>query len=413
MKSKNIVILGGGVGGIVAANELRRKLPLSYGITIVEKEKEHFFAASFMWVMNGDRTMDEVRKPFRNLIRKGIDVVHGTVREIDPHNNKVVTNDGELSYDYLIVALGAELVIGSIPGLAESAYTFYSLEGADRLNRALREFNGGIIAIVVSSLPYKCPGALPEGAMLIADYFKKHKTENHVDIQLFTPESQPMPVAGPLLGDSLRMLLEKKGISYHPKHKLTSVDYNRKTLVFEENEPVKYDMLIAIPPHQAPQLLRKAGLANDAGWVPVDRTTLKTKFENIYAIGDVTSINIPGRWDPNIPLLLPKAGVFAHFHAEVVAHQIINAINGEASKRGFTGGGYCMIESGGGRAGFASGEFYAEPSPRLRLGNVSRIWHWGKILFEKWWLSSLGIRKRLLGLIIKIGGTVLRIPVGF
>lgn len=412
MKTKNIIILGGGVGGIVAANELRRKLPLSHRITIVEKEKAHSFAASFMWVMNGDRTIDQVRKPVGNLIRKGIDVVYDTVLEIDPHNNKVVTNNGELTYDYLIVALGAELAFDRIPGLAEGAHTFYSLEGAERLNRALREFKGGVIPIVVSSLPYKCPGAPPEGALLLADYFKKHKTENHADIRIYTPESQPMPVAGSLLGDSIRMLLEEKGISYHPKHKLKSVDYNKKTLVFEENEPAKYDMLIAIPPHQAPQLLRTSGLANDAGWVPVDRTILKTKFENIYAIGDVTSINIPGRWDLNIPLLLPKAGVFAHFHAEVVAHQIINAINGGASKRGFTGGGYCMIESGGGRAGFASGEFYAEPSPRLRLGNVSRIWHWGKILFEKWWLSSFGIKKRLLGLIIKIGGAVLRIPVG-
>ena len=412
MNSKKIVILGGGVGGIVAANELRRKLDQSHRITIVEKEKEHSFAASFIWVMNGDRAIGQVRKPLRSLIRKGVNVVFGTVQEIDHQNKRVITNDGELSYDYLIVALGAELAIDSIPGLAEGAHSFYSLEEADRLNRALGEFNGGSIAIVVSSLPYKCPGAPPEAAMLIADYFKKHKTDKQVDIQIYTPESQPMPVAGPLLGNSIKMMLEEKGISYHPKHKLKSVDNKSKKIIFEEKEPVRYDMLIAIPPHKPPQLLSKSKMANDAGWVPVDRATLKTKFEDIYAIGDVTSISIPGRWDPNIPMLLPKAGVFAHFHAEVVAHQIITHINGGASKNGFTGSGYCMIESGGGRAGFASGEFYAEPAPSLKLGNVSRIWHWGKIMFEKWWLSSFGIKKSLLGLIIKIGGAVLRIPAG-
>ncbi len=412
MKSKNILILGGGIGGIVAANELRRKLPASHKITIVEKEKDHSFAASFMWVMNGDRSIDKVTRPVKGLLRKGIDVVHGTVLEIVPDKMKVITKDNELSYDYLIIALGAELVFDRIPGLAEGAHTFYTLEGAERLNRALRDFKGGIISIVVSSLPYKCPGAPPEGAMLIADFFKKYKTENLVDIKILTPESQPMPVAGPLLGDSIRMMLQERGIAYHPKHKLKSVNYKVKTLVFEENEPVKYDMLIAIPPHQAAQLLRKSGLTNDAGWVPVDRATLKTKFENIFAIGDVTSISIPGRWDPNIPMMLPKAGVFAHFHGEVAAQQIFNAINGETSKGGFTGNGYCMIESGGGRAGFASGDFYAEPSPRLRLGNISRIWHWGKILFEKWWLSSFGIKKRFFALIIKIGGAILRVPAG-
>jgi sulfide:quinone oxidoreductase len=315
-----------------------------------------------------------------------------------------------LDYDYLVIALGADLKPDAIPGLRQGAYTFYTLEGTVALRDALRAFKGGTVAVVVSAMPYKCPGAPHEAAMLLTDFFRRRHLPAQVHI--FTPEPQPLPVAGPQLGEMVRQMLESKGVNFHPKHKLTAVDGQNRKLSFEGKEPFDYDLLIAIPPHGAPALLRQAGLTNEAGWVPVDRNTLAAKFDHVYALGDVTAISIPGRWQSEIPLALPKAGVFAHDQALVVARRIAAEINGQKINQTFCGSGYCMLEVGGGLAGFASGDFFAEP-PKVQLHRMGKVWHLGKVLMEKWWLSPPGLKQRLLQLVLELGSKILKIPASF
>lgn len=157
--------------------------------------------------------------------------------------------------------------------------------------------------------------------------------------------------------------------------------------------------------------MREAGLANEAGWVPVDRATLSTKHANVYAIGDATTIPMPGRWKPDVPLILPKAGVFAHGQALVVARRIAAEIAGTVSAEAFCANGYCMLEAGEDLAGFAFGNFFAEPSPDVRLRNVGKAWHTGKVLFEQWWLAPFGFKREILGLAIKAGGKAYGVPV--
>lgn len=411
MNTKKIVILGGGVGGIVVANELRHKLPHEHKVVLVEKNSEHAFAPSFLWLMTGDRQADKITKPTHTLVRSGVEVIHAEVTGIDIPNRRITTTAQPLSFDYLIVALGAELAPELIPGLTESAFSFYTFEETRRLQQALAKFSGGDIALVVSALPYKCPGAPHEAAMLIADFFRREGLQNKVAVHLYTPEPQPMPVAGPQLGEAVKQMLTSKGIAFHPLHKLISVDSQNSTLSFDGKESARYDLLIAIPPHRGPRIVREAGLTNEAGWVPVDRSTLRTKYENVYAIGDITAISILGRWKPDVPMMLPKAGVFAHVQAEVVAHRIVDEISGIIPKSEFCGGGYCMLEAGEGLAGFAFGDFFAEPSPRLELRNIGRAWHLGKVLFEQWWLSPFGLKKKLLHTALTFGAKVLKIPV--
>ena len=411
MNTKTIVILGGGVGGLVIANELRHKLPHEHRVVLVEKNPEHAFAPSFLWLMTGDRQPKRITRPVLSLVRPGVEVIQAEARNIDIANRSVITLQGSFTYDYLVVALGAELAPEIIPGLAQAAHSFYTFEETKRLQQALSQFSGGKVAVVVCSLPYKCPGAPHEGAMLIADYFRRRGLRDKVDIHLYTPESQPMPVAGPQLGDAVKQMLASKGISFHPLHKLTSVNSQEHQLLFDGKEPITYDMLIAIPPHRASFLVREANLANEAGWIPVDRSTLKTKFENVYAIGDVSSIGIPGRWKPDVPMMLPKAGVFANVQAEIVAQRIVDEINGIVPKAEFCGAGYCMLEAGEGLAAFAFGDFFAQPSPQLELRNIGRAWHLGKVLFEQWWLSPFGIRKSILHTTLRLGAKVFKIPV--
>jgi len=405
VNAQTVVILGGGVGGLVAADELAMRLPPQHRIVLVERSAVHAFAPSFLWLMTGARRAPQVTREVRALLRPRVDLVQAEVRSIDVAARRVEAGDGQtISYDHLVIALGAELAPEAVPGLAEGARTFYTLEGAQHLHEALATFSGGSVAVVVSALPYKCPGAPHEGAMLLSDYFRRRGLSGKVELHLFTPEPQAMPVAGPALGAAVDQMLRSRGIAFHAAHKLTAVDPGTRELAFDGKPSARYDLLVAIPPHRGPRVLREAGLTNDAGWVPVDRRTLATPHEGVHAVGDVTAIPIPGRWKPDVPLMLPKAGVFAHDQARVVARRIAASITGAPAEADFCGDGYCMLEAGEDLAGFAFGNFFAEPSPDVRLRRMGKAWHVGKVLFEQWWLAPFGLRRRALQLALEAGG---------
>jgi sulfide:quinone oxidoreductase len=411
MSSKTVVILGGGVGGMIAANRLSERLTADHRVVLVERDVEHAFAPSFLWLMTGDRKPHQVRRPVADLLRRGVEFIHANAEALDLTKRKVFTSAGEIPFDYLIVAVGAELAPDAVPGLAEASQTFYTFEGASRLYNALASFAGGSIAVVVAAMPYKCPGAPHEGAMLIADYFRRNGRRTGIEIQLFTPEPQPMPVAGPQLGAAVVEMLEGKQIRFRPLHTLAAVDPAERMLRFQQGHTERYDLLVAIPPHRAPRLVREAGLTNAAGWVPVNPQTLATEHAGVFALGDVTAIPIPGRWKPDVPLMLPKAGVFAHAQAEVVAARISAEIEGRNPVETFCGDGYCMLETGEDLAGFAYGNFFAEPSPQVNLRQIGKAWHIGKVLFERWWLSPPGWRRATYGAILKMGGRLYGIPI--
>jgi sulfide:quinone oxidoreductase len=409
VSAKTIVVLGGGVGGMVTANEVSRLAP-GNRVVLVERNEQHAFAPSFLWIMTGDRRPEQIQRPLRSLVRPGVDIVHAEVTGIDLDARHVTTDAETLTYDYLVVALGAELAMDAVPGLGEGAHTFYSLDGAIALRDALADFDGRSVAVVVTGLPYKCPGAPLEGAMLIRDMLGRRRSRESVDIGLYTPEPAPMALAGVELSKMVVSMLAQRDISYHPGCGLTSVDPDARELQFDGKPSVQYDLLVTIPPHRPPSLLRDAGLAGDSGWAPVDRQTLETDQENVYALGDAAAVAIPGRWNPEVGLSLPKAGVFAHGQAEVIARRIAADIAGSRPTATYGGVGYCMLEAGGGVAGFAHGDFYAEPSPDVRLRPMGRHWHLGKELFERWWLTPFGIKKSLLGLAMRAGARTLGVP---
>jgi sulfide:quinone oxidoreductase len=378
---KTVLILGGGIGGIVAAIRLRQRLAPEHRVVLVEKEADHVFSPSLLWLMLGRRRPGQISRPIAALAKRGIEIVRGSIERIDPATRTVRVNGAEIAGDHMIVALGAELTPELIPGLAQAGHNFYTLSGSQSLCSALPKLSKGRLIVLVAAMPFKCPAAPNEAAMLLEYDCRRRGVREDVQVDLYTPEPGPMPVAGPEVSAALREMVEAKGIGYHPGHAVTSVDPIKRRLAFANGAEADFNLLAYLPPHRAPKVVREAGMCGESGWVPVDRNTLETKFPGVYAIGDVTGIMLTSIGKP-----LPKAGVFAHNQAEVVAHNIVRAITGEGEQRRFSGDGECFVETGDGRAAFGSGNFYADPAPAIRLKGPSMMLHLGKVIYEKFWL---------------------------
>ena len=380
MQQKTIIILGGGSGGLVAAHKLKGKLGKRTRVILIDKNETHTYAPSFLYVMLGKRRAANIQRPLSSLRSKGIEFINEEVVNIDPGAKTVKTKSQNLQYDYLVVSLGAELVPEKIPGLAQGGYNLYELGGVERLRDRLPSFPGGRVAIVISSLPFKCPAAPYEAAFLLDEYFQKTGIRNKTEISIFTPEALPMPATGPENGKIVRRMLDARNIQFNPEVQLASVDPSKREIVFDENKTESFDLLVYVPPHQGPRVMKDSRIGNEIGWIPVDKRTLKTKYENVFAIGDIAAIALVSGKP------LPKAGVFAHFEAEVVAENIAAEIQGILYRKEYDGRAFCFLELGFGKAGFAGGNFYDEPVPSVILRRPGRIWHWGKVLYEKYWL---------------------------
>ena len=375
---KRIVILGGGIGGVVAANRLREALTQDNDIVVVDREKNHLFAPSLPWLMVGQRNREQIQKPLSRLQKKGIKFLNAEVSKIDFDNRTVFTSEGEVPFDYLIIALGASIFPERLPGFSEAAHNLYDLSGADGIRETIENFDKGRVIVLVSSIPFKCPAAPYEAALLLEAYFTKKQRD--IEVEVVTPEPLPMGVAGPEVGNMVVSLLESRGIRFTPQRQAVKIDLAKEEIAFQNGETLSYNLLVGIPPHGVPSVLEASPVLGASGWVKVNPRTLETELENVYALGDVTAIPLP------VGKPLPKAGVFAHFQADVVAHNIEAKIKGASPKKEFDGRGYCFIELGDGRAGYAAGNFYAEPKPVVNLKKPSRLRHWQKVLFEKWWL---------------------------
>ncbi|GMQ96666.1 MAG: FAD/NAD(P)-binding oxidoreductase [Gammaproteobacteria bacterium] len=379
-KGKTILILGGGIGGIVTASRLRKQLPAEHRVILIERETDYVFAPSFLWLMTGLRTAEKISRPLVTLEKKGIELIFGAIERIDPEHCTVQVNGQTLSGDYLVVALGAELAPETVPGLEEAGYNLYTLAGSETLRDARLTLKEGRIVVLVSGIPFKCPAAPYEAAMLLEYDCRKRGIRDQVNIDVYSPEPGPMGVAGPEVSQQVRQMVESKAIGYYPEHAVVRVDADSRQIEFSNGATATFDLLVYIPPHRAPQVVRDAGLTNESGWIPVNKQTLETRFPNVFAIGDVTGIPLA------IGKPLPKAGVFAHGEAEVVANNLVYTITGNGSPKHYEGHGECFIETGDGRAGFGSGNFFAEPKPQIKLWRPGYLLHLGKVAFEKYWL---------------------------
>ena len=377
MPGKNVVILGGGFGGVAAARTLRKLLNAEHTVTLVDRQRRTYLCGSMSWLVIGERRPQQISRSLGALIKRGVKFVQAEVEGIDLPERRIHTSAGRLPYDYLIVATGAEYDWDAVPGAAEN-HSFYNLETARRLRVAFRRFREGRIVIAVSGLPYKCPPAPFEAAMLLHSAYVDRGLRRQIEIDVFTPEPMPLAVAGPEAGRTLVAHLARRGITLHTEQAISQVDPDGRVAVFKSGDSVSYDLLVTVPVHRCIAPVREAGLTNGAGWVPADPGTLATEHEGVYAVGDTTTVPMStGR-------PLPKAGVLASGEGELVARNLATEIQGGAKER-FTGEGHCFVDFGGGKAAMVTGNFLAPERPQVRLTSPSVRWLRRKVRFESDW----------------------------
>lgn len=367
------MILGGGFGGLSAANELRDSLTQDTRITVVDKKDWFMMDLVKLWIIAGFREFETSKRPLEGITKKGIEFINENVTKIDLQNKIVRTSYRRLHYDYLIISLGVEFAPEQIPGLRENSLVLYDLNDGPKIRDAIRSMKTGKIAIAITGLPYKCPPAPYEAALLIRSVLEEVGTSPSIQMDFYSPTPITLPAGGPQVSEEILQILGSKTINFHGNCKTVSVEPYK--LRFESGE-ADFDLLIVVPPHRVPLVVVDCGLAEPGKFVEVDRTC-RTKFENVYAIGDVNQIMVTDK------ITVPKAGIFAESEGITVARNIASKIRKEAEAAVFDGKGGCYLEAGKNTAGYIRVDMYADPSPVTELTPPSADYFADKQKFEK------------------------------
>lgn len=354
------LVLGAGFGGITTALELRRLAPKE-PITLVDAGDSFTMGLVNLWALDGRAKGDEHTRPLSGLEKKGLKVVKAEVTRIDAHRRVVETSAGTIESERLVVALGAKASPDLLPGLPPEARDLWSLAGARAFHDDLARLQGGRVLIVVASMPFKCPPAPYEAAMLTKAHLRSRGVE--ATVTLVTPEPHPLPVFPPAVGGQLRGVVEGRGVVV--RNGLTVAKIEAGAVVLSDGTREAYDALGVVPPHAPPAAI--APMAGPSGWIEVDAHTLATRFPGVWAIGDCTMLKLP------IGKPIPKAGVLAESEGLVVAHNLASRIAHKPETASFDGRGTCWIEIGDGLAMEGAGDFFAKPQPTMRPSEPSAV----------------------------------------
>jgi sulfide:quinone oxidoreductase len=378
-----VVVLGAGFGGLELTTLLSEAFGDAIDIVLIDKGESFVFGFSKLDVMFGREAPAHAHHPYRDFVKPGVRFLHTTVRAIDPAAKRVVTDDGTLECDFLIVALGADVIPAVTPGLVEGGNEFYSVAGAEALRDLLPRFERGPAIVGVASKTFKCPPAPSEAALLLHDLLVARGRRTDTEISLVMPFGTPIPPS-PDTSNAILAAFEERGIRFVKDRLVSSLDPSRKVAVLDDGSEMPYALFLGIPVHRVPKVVADSGLV-DESWVNVNKQTLETRFPGVYAIGDVNGVGTP------------KAGVFAEGSARVVAGGIMAKLRGGEGPGPYNGAGSCYVEFGNHQVGRVDVNFLSGPKPtgtfqepsaalvdeKVRFGS-SRIRRW----FGREWSSK-------------------------
>lgn len=382
---KKVVILGAGTGGTIMANKLRKALDRNeWDITVVDKDKTHYYQPGFLFIPFGIYEKNDVIKPKTDFLPPGVNVLYQSIDRIEPGENRVLLEGGKvLHYDYLIVATGTDINPDETPGLKDQLwrkeiFDFYTLDGAVALREFFRDWEGGKLVVNIAEQPFKCPVAPLEFSFLADAYFTEIGIRDKVDISFVTPLSGAFtkPKASKMLGE----LLEEKNIRVIPDFYLESVDNEKKVIKSYDEQEIPFDVLTTVPTNMGNPMVERSGMGDELNFIPTDKYTLQSKHhENIFVLGDASDIPTS------------KAGSVVHFASDVVYENLLSAIEGRPLKAKFDGHSNCYIETGFGKGSIIDFNYDTEPLPGtfplpgigpFGLLQNTKMNHYGKVLFR-------------------------------
>jgi len=374
-----ILVIGGGTGGTIVANNLSRRLDgeiraRKAHITMLSASDQHMYQPGLLYVAFGQMMPDELYRDQASLLESNIEFHVDPVEHFEMDKNQVRTVSGKVyEYDILVISTGSRIVPEEIPGLVEGSETFYTEETAVKMFKRLREFEGGKVAIVVN-VPHKCPIAPVEVTFSLHDYFTKRGIRDKVQMKYHYPINRIHSIEN--VAKWAQPEFDRIGVEYETLFNVKEVDVEKKIVHSEEGSEAEYDLLISIPGHRGMEVIEKEELG-EAGWIPTDRHSLTMEgHDNVYVLGDTT----------NLPV--SKTGSAAHFEAEVVAENIASIIKIGTPVRDYDGKVYCFIEAGQDRATYAMFN-YLNP-PDLKAPNQSM--HWFKVSYNQmYWTTVRGL----------------------
>ena len=316
---KQIVILGGGCGGVVAATNLGRKLGADHDVILVDRRAEHIFMPSFLFVMTGQRQPRDISRSLSHLQKRNVKVIQSEIAGIDPLRQEVILANEKINYDYLVVSLGMQTRPDLISGFAGASLHPWEMATALQLRQALADFKGGRVVIGIPLGPYRCPPAPYEAQWLLDEYFKARGMRDRVEMEYFTRDPEPTGEAhDPVVWMDAES--KRRNIKQNYEFVVRSIDPEKKEVQGLYNYKLTYDLLIMVPPHRPSQVLLDSGLAEVETGIRVDYDTLQTKWEKVFAIGDCA--DMPAS----------KAGGVAHQEADILAHNIAVEVTGRGRR---------------------------------------------------------------------------------
>jgi sulfide:quinone oxidoreductase len=327
-----VLVLGAGFGGLEVASRLSAEAADRVDVTLIDQSDSFVFGFSKLDMLFG-RVTATWRTFYRDLDRPSVAFRQERILRIDPATKKVETTEGTYDADVIVVALGAELDVAATPGLAEGGHEFYSVAGAERAAAAVRDFSGGHAVVAVAGTPYKCPPAPAEAALMLDHLLTRTGRRGDAAITVVSPLPSPVPPS-PATSAAIHAAFAERGITFRPATRMTSVDPGRRMIQLDDGDELSYDLLLGVPRHRAPEVAADLPAGND-GWVQVDPYTLRTSYDDVFAVGDVADAPVP------------RAGVYAERAAAVVAEQILSMLDGREVTP-YDGYGACYIEFGGG-----------------------------------------------------------------
>lgn len=342
-----VIVLGGGFGGLELTTILSGEIGDSLDLTLIDRHADFFFGYSKLDVMFGRKPADAVMIPYSNIAKTGVKFRKETITSIDPVKKIVTTQNSTYKADVLVVALGADYDMGATPGLMEYGNEYYTFAGAEKLREAIPAFTGGNAIIGVCGTPFKCPPAPSEASLMLHDFLVRRGIRNECVISLVIPFGSPIPPS-PESSTALMKAFGERDIRFIPHRKVKSL--REKVAILDDGTEMPCDLFLGIPKHVAPEVVLQSGMTEN-GWIPVNKTDLLTKYPNVYAIGDVTSVGTP------------KAGVFAEGAAKIAAASIIATFNGKENDMAYNGAGSCYIEFGTGKVARVDVDFFSGPKP--------------------------------------------------